>query len=81
MFPILLLGQMFYILIIVGVFADLLFLKPFFFLFLAASSLTVLLAVYLSYSLLFLTRIRCFLCFTSHAINGIIFLILLLTEA
>lgn len=76
-----LLGQLFYIAIIVGALSNLLFLEPFFFLFLSASFLTVLLAVYLSYSLLFLTRIRCFLCFTSHAINGIIFVVLLLTGA
>ena len=76
-----LLGQLFYLAILAATFADLIFLKPFFLLFLSASFLTVLLGIYLSYSLLYLTRIRCVLCFTSHAINGIIFLILLLTRA
>ena len=71
-------GQFFYLAILAATFADLIFLKPYFFLFLSASFLTVLLGIYLSYSLLYLTRIRCVLCFTSHAINGIIFVILLL---
>ena len=75
-----LLGQLFYLAILAAVFADLILVKPYFLLFLAASFLTVLLGIYLSYSLLYLTRIRCVLCFTSHAINGIIFLILLLAN-
>ncbi len=75
-----LLGQLFYLAILAAVFADLIFLKPYIWLFLSAGFLTVLLGIYLSYSLLYLTRIRCVLCFTSHAINGIIFLILLLAE-
>ena len=73
-----LLGQLFYLAILAAVFADLLFPKPYIWLFLSASFFTVALGIFLSYSLLYLTRIRCVLCFTSHAINGIIFLILLL---
>lgn len=73
-----LLGQLFYLAILAATFADLIYVKPYFWLFLSASFLTVLLGIYLSYSLLYLTRIRCVLCFTSHAINGIVFLILLL---
>ena len=73
-----LLGQFFYLAILAATFANLIFLKPYFLLFLSASFLTVLLGIFLSYSLLYLTRIRCVLCFTSHAINGVIFSILLL---
>ena len=47
-------------------------------LYLGASLLTVALAVYLSYSLLFVTRVPCVLCFTSHGINTVIFLLLIL---
>ena len=72
-----LLGQLFYVAILIGTVSRLLFVEPFYFLFLSASFLTVLLAIYLSYSLLFLTRIRCFLCFTSHLINLIIFILLI----
>jgi len=75
-----LLGQLFYLAILAAVFADLIFLKPYIWLFLSAGLLTVLLGIYLTYSLLYLTRIRCVLCFTSHAINGIIFLILLMAN-
>ena len=71
-----LLGQLFYVAILIGTVSRLLFVEPFYLLFLSASFLTVLLAIYLSYSLLFLTRIRCFLCFTSHLINLIIFILL-----
>ena len=41
------------------------------------SSVTVLLGLYLTYSLLFVTRVNCVLCFTSHAINLVLFVILL----
>ncbi len=41
------------------------------------SGVTVLLGVYLTYSLLFVTRVNCVLCFTSHALNHVVFVILL----
>ncbi len=41
------------------------------------SGVTVLLGLYLTYSLLFVTRVNCVLCFTSHAINLTLFVILL----
>lgn len=44
---------------------------------LTASGLTVMLGVYLTYSLLFVTRVNCVLCFTSHALNFVVFVILL----
>ena len=37
----------------------------------------MLLGAYLTYSLLFVTRVNCVLCFTSHAINRVVFVILL----
>ena len=42
-----------------------------------ASGVTVVLGAYLSYSLLFVTRVNCVLCFTSHAINLMLFVNLL----
>lgn len=44
--------------------------------YIVASALTVGLGVYLSYALLFVNRVACPLCFTSHGINLVIFLIL-----
>ena len=41
------------------------------------SGVTVMLGVYLTYSLLFVTRVNCVLCFTSHALNLVVFVILL----
>jgi uncharacterized membrane protein len=41
-----------------------------------ASALTVSFGVYLSYALLFVNRVACPLCFTSHGINLVIFVIL-----
>jgi uncharacterized membrane protein len=43
---------------------------------LAASLGTVALGIYLTYSLLFVTRVNCVLCFTSHAINAVLFVLL-----
>jgi len=45
---------------------------------LAVSGVTVLLGLYLTYSLLFVTRVNCVLCLTSHAINVVLFGTLLL---
>ena len=44
---------------------------------LCAGGVTVLLGLYLTYSLLFVTRVNCVLCFTSHAINLVLFVVLL----
>ena len=44
---------------------------------LGVSGVTVLLGAYLTYSLLFVTRVNCVLCFTSHALNVVVFVILL----
>jgi uncharacterized membrane protein len=71
------LGQFFYMAILAGLWGDFLFTKPLYYFYLFASLLTVLMGLYLSYSLLFITRAPCKLCFTSHGINLIIFLILI----
>ena len=42
---------------------------------LGASGLTVLVGIYLTYTLLFVTRVNCVLCFTSHAINLVLFIV------
>lgn len=70
------LGQTFYLSIVIGALAGLLehdLLK----LYLLASALTVAMGIYLTYSLLFLTRVPCKLCFMTHFINLTIFIILL----
>ena len=72
------LGQIFYAVLIAAVLGDFLFTRPFVYFFLLGSFLTVLLGVYLTYSLLFLTRVPCKLCFTSHGINLVIFVLLVI---
>jgi uncharacterized membrane protein len=71
------LGQFFYMALLVGIPIGILEALAYYWLYLAASLLTVLLGLYLSYSLLFITKVRCKLCLTSHGLNVIIFLILL----
>ena len=73
-----LLGQIFYVAIIIGVPLGLVDQPLLWRLYLSASLVTVGLGVYLSYSLLFVTRVPCKLCFTSHGLNTIIFVVLLL---
>lgn len=72
------LGQAFYLALLVGTPLGLLDGPQLFRFYLGASLLTVALAVYLSYSLLFITRVPCVLCFTSHGINTVLFLLLML---
>ena len=71
------LGQIFYVAIIVGVPLGLVAQPLLWCLYLLASLGTVGLGIYLSYSLLFVTRVPCKLCFTSHGLNAIIFVLLL----
>ncbi len=73
-----LLGQVFYLALLTAVGGDFLFTKPFVYVYLLASLVTVLLGMYLSYSLLFMTRVPCKLCFTSHGINLVIFILLVI---
>ena len=73
-----LLGQVFYLALLTAVVGDFLFTKPFVYVYLLASLVTVLLGIYLSYSLLFMTRVPCKLCFTSHGINLVIFILLVI---
>ena len=73
------LGQAFYLTILLG--AGLGWIDgpdPLPVVFVVASGLTVAVGVYLSYSLLFVLRVACPLCFTSHGINLVIFGLLLL---
>ena len=72
------LGQVFYSALIAAVLGDFLFTSPLVYFYLLGSFLTVLLGVYLTYSLLFLTRVPCKLCFTSHGINLVIFILLVI---
>lgn len=72
-----LLGQIYYLCLLGGLAGGWLWTGPVFGLALAASALTVVLGAYLSWSLLFWTKIPCRLCFTSHGINAVIFLLLL----
>ena len=73
-----LLGQVFYLSLIISVVLGYITHPVLFPLLLGASLTTVGLGAYLSYSLLFITRIPCTLCFTSHIINAVIFGLLLL---
>ena len=73
-----LLGQFFYFALLLGTPLGVLETPIFYRLSLVASLVTVGLGLYLSYSLLFVTRVRCPLCFTSHGLNAVIFALLLL---
>ena len=73
-----LLGQVFYLALMAAVVGDFLYTKPFVYVYLLASLVTVLLGMYLSYSLLFITRVPCKLCFTAHGINLVIFILLVI---
>ena len=73
-----LLGQFFYLALLLGTPLGVLETPIFYRLSLVASLVTVGLGLYLSYSLLFVTRVRCPLCFTSHGLNAAIFALLLL---
>ena len=61
------------------VLADLFFFPPHFGLFLTAVALAR--SLYLAYSLLFVTKVPCVLCFTSHAVNLALFLFYLAEAA
>ena len=70
------LGQVFYAALVIGALTGRFEGGPLT-LYLLASLVTVALGAYLTYSLLFLTRVPCKLCFTSHFINLVIFIMLL----
>jgi len=72
------LGQVFYAALIAAVLGDFLFTKPLIYFYLLGGLLTVLLGIFLTYSLLFLIRVPCKLCFTSHGINLAIFILLVI---
>lgn len=72
------LGQLFYVALIAGTFFNWITAPELIAtIYVAASTSTVILGIYLSYALLFINRVACPLCFTSHGINLMIFLILM----
>ncbi len=71
-----LLGQAYYLALLVGVLRGVALQPPWVFGYLALAATTVALAAYLSYALIYVLRVRCTLCFASHAINFILFLLL-----
>ena len=71
-------GQVFYLVLLATFWGDFVLNPIVYYCLIFASSLTVLLGLYLTYSLLFLTRVSCKLCFTSHAINFVIFVLLII---
>ena len=71
------LGQVFYAALLAGAALGLLDQPLLLGLYRAGSLVTVALAVYLSYALLFVMRVPCPLCFVSHGINTVIFVLLL----
>ena len=72
------LGQLFYVALLAGLPLGLFDQPALLMLYLGASLATVALAVFLTYSLLFITRVPCVLCFTTHGINTVIFVLLIL---
>ena len=72
-----LLGQFYYLGIIAGVLLRGFSHDSFLQVFQIASAITVLVAIYLTYVLFMVIRVRCHLCLASHGINTIIFLLLL----
>ncbi len=75
-----LLGQIYYVTLIIAIGLDWLIDVRVWRVFVATSLVTVGLAVYLSYTLLVTLKVPCPLCFTSHGINTVIFGLLLLNS-
>ena len=71
------LGQVYYAMLLGATAAGVLDTAPWSYGLLATSAVTVCLAGYLSYSLLWVLHVPCRLCLTSHAINVVIFVVLL----
>jgi uncharacterized membrane protein len=69
------LGQAFYLTLVTAVSSGWLARDPVYALVAVASGVTVAVGAYLSYSLLFITRVPCLLCFVSHAINLVVFVL------
>ncbi len=74
-----LLGQVYYLALLVGVLRGAALRPPWVYGYLLLAAATVVLAAYLSYSLIYVLRVRCPLCFASHAINTALFLLLIAT--
>ena len=71
------LGVVWYVALLFGLSTGSVAAEPWRWLYLGGAVLTVLAGAYLTYSLLFVTRVPCRLCFTSHAINLVLLLALL----
>ena len=71
------LGQFWYLALLVATPLGMTFASPWYWAFVAGAAGTVALGIFLTYSLLFITRVPCTLCFTSHGLNLILFLLLL----
>lgn len=72
-----LLGQGYYLALLIGVSNGTALQPPWVYGYLAVAAATVALAAYLSYSLIYVLRVRCVLCFASHTINTALFVLLL----
>lgn len=70
------LGQLYYLALVAGTASGLLGTSPWRQLALAVAVVTVLLGTYLTYSLLYVTRVHCRLCYTSHVLNAALALLL-----
>ena len=75
-----LLGQIYYVTLLIAIGLDWLIDVRVWRVFVATSLVTIGLAVYLSYTLLVTLKVPCPLCFTSHGINTVIFGLLLLNS-
>lgn len=71
------LGQFYYLAVLTAVATGTLREPPFYSFLLAAAAASVAAGLFLTYSLLFLTRVPCRLCFTSHFLNLCILLLLI----
>lgn len=70
------LGQVWYLALIVATPLGTTFALPWWWGFFLAAAGTVALGVFLTYSLLYITRVHCTLCFTSHGLNLALFLLI-----
>ncbi|MBI3789195.1 MAG: vitamin K epoxide reductase family protein [Ignavibacteriales bacterium] len=73
------LGILFYIFMLIVALDETLF-KALYIGVVAATGFTVVVGIYLMYSLLFKIRVNCLLCFISHAINLVLFITMLIAR-
>ena len=70
------LGQLYYFAVLLGALTETLSHQTFEMAYLGASILAVALSLFLTYSLIFMSSTKCILCFSSHIINLILFILL-----